>query len=444
MMRAIQLGLLAISLASTNLLAQNPKDVRNSTVVDVVKRVGPAVVNVSTATLVRNPYMEDAPNLFEWFFGAQPQQRGRKVQNSLGSGVIVDPEGYVLTNDHVIQAASEITITFQDGRQVPAKVVGADSLSDLAVLKLEGKGPWPYVPFGSSDGLLIGETAIAIGNPFGLNSTVTAGVISAVGRALNSPEDDEVHYTDFVQTDAANNPGNSGGALLNSLGELIGINTAIVARGQNLGFAIPIDRALRVFKQLVRHGRVRPIWTGLLVDQLTPRMADELGVELKQGVLVQKQFRDSPAVAADVRVEDVIVQVGGLKITSLADYETALARATPGQAISLTIHRGGKELVKSLIPINFPKERATAVAWNSLGIEVQGRRGGLEITKIRPNSYLARRRVPAGIGLLELNGREVGTIEQFSDAMADAVNRSSATMVVTDGRQRVRISVPMQ
>lgn len=424
-------------------LSQNPRDIRNSTVVQVVKRVGPAVVNVSTETVVRNPYADEMPDVFEWFFGQQPRGR-QQVQNSLGSGVIVDDEGYVLTNNHVIARASKITVTFSDGRQVAAKVVGADGVSDLAVLKLQGKGPWPAVRMGSSNDLMIGELAIAIGNPFGLQSTVTAGVISAVGRSLDSPEDGDVHYTDFIQTDAAINPGNSGGALINALGELIGVNSAIVAKGQNLGFAIPIDRARAVFQELVRFGRVRPIWTGLRVQELSADDARELGLKLSGGLLVRKVFGGSPASNAAIRVDDVITEVNGVKVRSLADFETGLAKTAVGGIATLRVLREGNESSRSLTLQAFPRERAQTFAWDSLGISVSTNRNLAIIDKVKRESYLGRRGLQPGWALLEFNGKELASANDFYDAVADAVDRRSVSMVIGNNREQYRITVPVK
>ncbi len=263
---AILLVSIALLGVIDGLAAGSGRATRRNAVVVAVEHVGPAIVNISTEVRIRNPYYGFG-DIFDWFRGFRP--RGdRYVENALGSGVIVDPDGYVLTNDHVVAQADRIIVTLADGRQIGARLVGSDRTSDLAVLRLEEDGPWPSVPMGRSDDLMIGETVIAIGNPFGLQNTVTVGVVSALGRTLESDRASGEAFSDFIQTDAAINPGNSGGALLNINGELIGINTQIVASGQNLGFAIPIDRARKVFDELVHYGRVRPMWTGLVVEEL--------------------------------------------------------------------------------------------------------------------------------------------------------------------------------
>ncbi|UCF66803.1 MAG: trypsin-like peptidase domain-containing protein [Acidobacteriota bacterium] len=328
---------------------------RRDAVVRAVENVGPAVVNISTEIIVRNPYY-DGFDVFEWFFGGAAPRRSR-VENSLGSGVIVDPAGFVLTNDHVVAAASRITVTLRDGRQVNAEVVGADSHSDLAVLKLAEPGPWPSVAMGRSDDLMIGETLIAIGNPFGLQNTVTVGVLSASRRTITGPDRERVPFADFLQTDAAINPGNSGGALLNIRGELVGINTQIVARAQNLGFAIPIDRARKVFQEIRRYGQVRPAWTGLVVEEIDSAQAHALGLGEARGLLVRKIFRGSPADEAGIELGDVVEQIGEQRVSSLPEYDTAIARVPFGTAVDVTLARDGRSVVRKLVVAAFPQQR---------------------------------------------------------------------------------------
>lgn len=428
-------------------MAQSPKDVRTTAVVQVVKKVGPAIVNVSTETIVENPYGGDFIDPFEFFFGGARRPSGRQmVPNSLGSGVIVDSDGYVLTNQHVVSRASKITLTLSDGRQMPAKLVGSDTVSDIAVLKLQGAGPWPAAAMGSSDDLMIGEPAIAIGNPFGLQNTVTAGVISAVGRSLDSPDDGEVHYTDFIQTDAAINPGNSGGALLNALGELVGINSAINPKAQNIGFAIPIDRARAVYREILRFGRVRSTWTGLRARELNPELAADNGLKVSRGLYVTFVAADGPAAQAGIKAGDIIVEAGGQKVASVADLDTVIAKTGTGSSLALKVIRGETETVRTLRVVPFPREKAPQFARDSLGMTVvDGRRGGAVIDKITPGSWWARNRVQGGqFAVLEINGKEVNSAKDFYDAIPDAADRAAVSMVITDGQRRYNVTVPVR
>src|SRR5881409_3037402 len=272
---------------------------RRSLVVQAVEKASPAVVNVSTEQVVErraSPFPFPQDPFFEEFFRDFVDPRPRRFKTtSLGSGVIVAADGTIVTNVHVIQRASRIQVTLIDQREFDAKLVGADADADIAVLRIKAGGDLPHIPFGTSADLMIGETVIAIGNPFGLSHTVTTGVVSAVGRSLR---DEDRTYTDFIQTDASINPGNSGGPLLNIKGELVGIDTAIYGKAQGIGFAIPVDRARRVMKDLVSYGEVRRVWVGLAVQDLTPNLAQHFGV--RRGVIVAEVEAKSPAADADL------------------------------------------------------------------------------------------------------------------------------------------------
>src|SRR2546427_7411591 len=241
---------------------------RRNLVVEAVEKASPAVVNVSTEQIVeqhRSPFPFPQDPFFEEFFRDFADPRPRRFKTtSLGSGVIVAADGTIMTNVHVIERASRVHVMLNDQREFDAPLVGADADADLAILRVKAGGDLPHIPFGTSADLMIGETVIAIGNPFGLSHTVTTGVVSAVGRSLR---DEDRTYTDFIQTDASINPGNSGGPLLNIRGELVGIDTAIYGKAQGIGFAIPVDRARRVMKDLVSYGEVRHAWIGLVVQE---------------------------------------------------------------------------------------------------------------------------------------------------------------------------------
>src|SRR5688500_3447845 len=279
---------------------------RRDPVVEVVQKTSPAVVYIGTVQLVdgfrtRNPFQE-------FYYGEREE---RRAVEGLGSGVIVDPAGLIVTNEHVIRGASEIHIVLADGRQVDAEVIGADADNDLAVLKVNVSGALPFAKVGISSDLMIGEKVIAIGSPFGLKKTVTAGVVSAINRSFKA---DGRTYNDFIQTDASINPGNSGGPLLNIDGDVIGINSAIFASAQGIGFAIPADKVKRIVAELTQFGKVRPAWVGIEVTPVTPELARRLGWDRNFGAIVSAVEAGSPAEGAGVQRGDIITLVGGSQI----------------------------------------------------------------------------------------------------------------------------------
>src|SRR2546428_4462544 len=293
---------------------------RRSLVVEAVEKASPAVVNVSTEQIVeqrRSPFPFPQDPFFEEFFRDFVDRRpGRFKTTSLGWGVIVAADGTIMTNVHVIERASRIQVMLIDKRELDAALVGADADADTAILRVKAVADLPHIPFGSSADLMIGETVIAIGNPFGLLHTVTTGVVSAVGRSLR---DEERTYTDFIQTDASINPSNSGGPILNIKGELVGINTAIYGKAQGIGFAIPVDRARRVMNDLVSYGEVRHVWVGLVVQDLNPELAQHFGV--RRGVIVAEIEPKSPAAEAALARGDAILKVDGHEVAARDEFE---------------------------------------------------------------------------------------------------------------------------
>jgi Do/DeqQ family serine protease len=309
--------------------------------VRVAEQVTPSVVNISTVSTGKSrgqpelfrpfgndPYFRD---FFERFFEGMPR---RRQQNSLGSGVVIDAGGLILTNNHVIKDADEITVKFANKQEGKGKVVGSDVKTDLAVIRVDTKTPLPVASLGNSDALRVGEWAVAIGNPFGLDHTLTVGVISATGRS----EVGIATYENFIQTDASINPGNSGGPLLNVRGEVIGINTAIVASGQGIGFAIPINLARKVMEDLVKKGKVTRGWLGVGIQPLTPELSKSFGVGA-EGVLVNQVMPKSPAEAAGLKVGDLILAIDGKPLKDPRDLQRAIAEAEIGKALTITILR---------------------------------------------------------------------------------------------------------
>src|SRR2546422_479122 len=306
----------------------------------VADRVTPAVVNVSTVP--RKQSAEETPERFREFFGEEFyerffRRRPREDTRASGSGVTVDPRGYILTNNHVIENAQDITVRLSDGRKFTAKLVGRDPKTDLAVLKVEAPSPLPAAELGDSDHLRVGQWAIAIGNPFGLDRTVTVGIISATARNRVGV----ATYENFIQTDASINPGNSGGPLLNLDGKVIGINTAIVAAGQGIGFAIPINQAREGMRQLIASGRVVRGWLGIAIQHITDELASSFGVREREGVLGADVMKGGPAETAGLRAGDVVVELNGTRIHEVPDLQRRVAGLAPGARVRVVVVRDG-------------------------------------------------------------------------------------------------------
>jgi serine protease DegS len=312
---------------------------------DAVQRAVPSVVNVFATKITRqepHPLLAliDDPRL-KPLFGDQISRPRYKRENSLGSGVIVDDNGYVLTNNHLIKGASEIQVVLGDGRNLPARIVGSDPETDIAVLQAAG-GKLPVASLGVSNELQVGDVVMAIGNPFGVGQTVTMGIVSATGRNVLGITD----FENFIQTDAAINPGNSGGALINAIGQVVGINTAIFTNSggsHGIGFAIPIQLAEEVMTQIVEHGRVIRGWLGISGQNLTPALAESLGIEFRDGILVSGVLEDGPGDRAGLKPGDLIIEIDRGPITSEQQLLRAIAGKAPGSPLSLTIERDGAE-----------------------------------------------------------------------------------------------------
>jgi serine protease Do/serine protease DegQ len=329
----------------------------------VADRVTPAVVNVSATPDKSAPTTGGGDERFREFFGDELyeryfKRRPREDARASGSGVIVDPKGYILTNNHVIENARDITVRLSDSRKFPARLVGRDPKTDLAVLKVEATAPLPVAELADSDRLRVGQWAIAIGNPFGLDRTVTVGIISATARNRVGV----TTYENFIQTDASINPGNSGGPLLNLDGKVIGINTAIVASGQGIGFSIPINEAKAVMGQLIARGRVVRGWLGIVIQDVTDELAGTFGVREREGVLVADVMKGGPAEGGGVRPGDVVIEFGGTKIREVPDLQRRVANVAPGQTVKLVVVRDSKPVPVTVTVGEMPTEEATPVA----------------------------------------------------------------------------------
>jgi serine protease Do len=308
---------------------------------------------------------DEMREFFERFFGVLPEgdaPGGGFTRRGTGSGFIIQPDGLVVTNHHVIAAADEIEVVLKDGRVYPAQVVGRDAYTDLALLKVTPEDPLPALPLGDSDQLAVGQWVVAIGSPYGLEQSVTVGIVSAKGRVIGSGP-----YDDFIQTDAAINPGNSGGPLVDLSGTLVGINTAIVAAGHGIGFAIPVNLAREVLAQLRSEGRVTRGWFGIAIQDLTPELGEYYGVRRKQGVLVTEVFADHPAHQAGVRLNDIILAVDGQPMNSVRSLTYAVAGLKVGQTVAVTVWREGAARDLTLVVARREAAAAEAVTEAAAG-----------------------------------------------------------------------------
>ncbi|MBI2178194.1 MAG: trypsin-like peptidase domain-containing protein [Candidatus Tectomicrobia bacterium] len=433
------------------------RDGRRTPIVQAIERAAPAVVNISALQLreVANPFSPYrnplAEEFFREFFGRVPSYR---PERSLGSGVIIRPDGYILTNEHVVARASEIRVSLAGRETLPARLVGADPENDLAVIKIGVREPLPHLPLGRSDDLMIGETVIAIGNPFGLTHTVTTGVVSALGRALDGGRGRGArHPADFIQTDASINPGNSGGPLLNLYGELIGINTAIFSNAQGIGFAIPIDRAHRIVSDLILFGKVRRSWVGMVVRDLVPRAASQLGFPRPRGAIAAEVLAGGPAQQAGIRPGDVLLSFGGREIGSREDYLNELAGYTVGSKVPLKLWRQGRATDAQVTLAPVPASLAEEIAWSWLGLragpigagEVQrfrlAARKGMVITQVLPGGPAENIGIRPGDVIRQVNAQDTPDADAFREALVRARELPRVQLLVQRRQQGYNVTL---
>ena len=393
---------------------------------DLSKQVTPAVVNISTTTTVRIP-----GNVFQQFFGpyyGDIPDREMK-QRSLGSGFIVEKDGYIITNNHVIDGASEIKVKLADGRESAAQVIGRDPKTDLALIKISTLlKDLPTLTLGDSDAIQVGDWVLAIGNPFGLEHTVTQGIISASGRVIGSGP-----YDNFLQTDAPINPGNSGGPLVNMKGEVVGINSAIVAAGQGIGFAIPSNTAKRIVAQLREKGKVVRGWIGVSIQTVTPGIATALGLKEARGVLVSDTVPGGPAEQGGLQKGDVIVSFDGKKINEPKDLPWIVAETPVGKEVAVNVIRDGKEMDLKLKIAEMTGQPAVSQVPGpgvGLGLTVDNlrpelrekyqikARSGVVILRVAPGSASDIAGLQAGDVILEINKQHVADLRQYGQIMA--------------------------
>ena len=397
------------------------------TLAPVLEKVRPAVVNIATKGYVsaqENPLLRDP--FFRFFFDIpdQPRQRQRQEQ-SLGSGVIVDAQkGYILTNNHVIDKADEITVTLVDGRNLTAKLVGADPEADIAVVQVPAEN-LTALPTADSDALRVGDFVLAIGNPFGLGQTVTSGIVSALGRTGLGIEG----YEDFIQTDASINPGNSGGALVNLRGELVGINTAILAPGGGnvgIGFAIPVNMARNIMGQLVSHGQVKRGQLGVIVQDLTPELANAFGIDMHKGAVIAEVLNGSAADKAGIKVGDIVTEIGGRAINSAADLRNRLGLLRVGEEVEIKVLRDGKPRT---LQARIGEAQLESVAGDSIynrlsgatfgeinqSSALYGKVEGIVVSEVQTNSPAWRAGLRKGDLIVSANRRKVTTLKELQD-----------------------------
>jgi len=403
--------------------------------VELAKKLKPAVVNISTAKTIapqkksgrmQSPYGTDPfQEFFERFFENGPQHPMK--QRSLGSGVIISDEGYVLTNYHVVSGADEIKVKLSGGREYKGELKGMDEKLDLALIKIEGKDHFPVATLGDSDKMQVGEWVMAIGNPFGLEQTVTAGIISATGRVIGSGP-----YDDFIQTDASINPGNSGGPLFNTQGEVIGINMAIVAGGQGIGFATPINMAKSVITQLREKGKVTRGWIGVAIQGVTPELAQSFGLEGEKGALVSDVMKNGPAEKAGIKTGDILLQYDQKEIRDVNQLPRMVAATPVGKKVPVLLLRNGKEISTTVTieQLQEKEEETTALAPDKLGMTVReltkeqaaqrgtGETTGVIVAEVKPGSIADEGGVVIGDVIKEINGTKITTIKDYEKAVS--------------------------
>ncbi|MEJ2696923.1 MAG: DegQ family serine endoprotease [Candidatus Sulfobium sp.] len=407
---------------------------------DIVRSVSPAVVNISSTKTVRrdvNPFFDDP--FFDFLNPFRDFKTPRKwKEQSLGSGVIVSSDGFILTNNHVVEHADEVAVTLSDNRSFKARIIGTDPKTDVAVIKINGRG-LPAVRWGDSDKLQVGEFVLAIGSPYGLNNTVTMGIISAVGRANVGIAD----YEDFIQTDAAINPGNSGGPLVNIEGEMIGINTAIFSRSggyQGIGFAVPSNMAHLVMKQLEKTGKVTRGWLGVTIQELTPELSGKFGADNSSGALVGDVMKGSPAERAGIRRGDIITEYDGRKVKDVGSLRNMVAESPVGATVPVMVMRGGKEYRLKVRIAELPAEVAEAAPAEGRGeysarglpglsvVELTGEIGkqlglgkgerGVVVVKVEPGSSSGEAGLRKGDVIQEIDRKKVTGLERYNEIVS--------------------------
>ncbi len=428
----------------------------------VLKPVLPAVVNIHSSTVVKQrqgqmPFFNDP--FFQQFFGNQfgLQNPGPQREESLGSGVILRSDGLILTNDHVINGASDIKVTLYNKKEYSAKVIGADKLDDIAVLKIDASG-LPVLPIGNSSDLKVGDIVFAIGEPFGLQGTATMGIVSATGRTSLGIEGPQ-GYEDFIQTDASINPGNSGGAMVDLHGDLVGINTAIETGGSGegnigIGFAIPINMARSVMDQIMAHGKVIRGYLGIYIKTLTPEYAKQFNFNGNGGVLVNDVSSDTPGAKAGLKRGDIVTELNGKPVTSADDLRLAISETSPGTVVHLTVWRSGQTLqvpvTLGTLPANTAQNNNNEQGQQGPGVmegvqvetvtpdiaqqlNLPANTHGVAVESVDPNSNAALAGIQRGDVIQEVNHKPVNNVEEYRGALSAAGNQPVLLLINHQG-----------
>jgi serine protease Do len=416
----------------------------SATFAKLAEAVKPAVINVTA------PRRAAASNPLEEFFGREGRGPFRGMpetppRRGLGSGFLIDPSGVALTNAHVVEGATEVEVTMLDGSKHKARVVGVDRKTDLAVIKLEGAKAFPHLTLGDSDETQVGDWVLAVGSPFGLQATVTSGIVSAKARQIGAGP-----YDDFLQTDAAINPGNSGGPLVNMRGEVIGINTAIVRGGSGIGFAIPANLARRISSELLATGTVTRGWLGVSLQPLTPELAESFGARDRKGALVSEVVPDSPAARAGLRAGDIVQEFNGRPVDDPGDLARAVGMARPGEDARLTVWRDRGARTITLQLGQQPGERAAA----RLGLDVRpvtpevakelglDRADGVVVASVEPDSPADRAGIRRGDVIREIDRKPVRNVAEFAEATSALTGDQPVTVRLQRGSSSLYVALP--
>ena len=437
--------------ARAEALRVNPVDLTTA-IADVAQKASPAVVHIEVTQRVQVPapvFPFEGDPFFRYFFGVPQRPRfDRRELRGIGSGMIIDAEGHILTNHHVVSGATKIMIKTASGEEFEAKIVGADAKTDLAVIKIQPPKDVVYLKLGDSDRLRVGEWVVAIGNPRGLEQTVTAGIISAKHRTGIM---DPASYQDFIQTDAAINPGNSGGPLLNLAGEVIGVNAAIVSESggfEGIGFAIPSNMAAAIVDALIMTGKVVRGWLGLALQEVTPSLAKNLNLKGPKGALVADVTKGGPAEKAGIRRGDVIVSLGGIAVESANDLRNRIAGSRVGKKVEVgLVRRGDRATVQSVVEAYKPSPQVAALELeNRLGIEVKevsilearkrrlNSREGVVISKVDPQGPAGKAGMEPGDIIYQMNNQAIRGLKDYNRTLEKIQPGEEALLLVRDWR----------
>ncbi len=430
---------------------------------EIVSAVSPAVVNISTTKVFKRdsePLFEDP--FFDFFRPFHDLRVPKKwKEQSLGSGVIVSVDGYIITNNHVVEKSDEIKVTLLDKRMFKGKIVGADPKTDIAIVKIDAAS-LPTIPWGDSEKLQVGEFVLAIGNPYGLSHTVTMGIISAVGRANVGIAD----YEDFIQTDAAINPGNSGGPLVNIMGELIGINTAIFSRTggyQGIGFAVPSNMVRPLMNQLIQKGKIIRGWLGVTIQEMTPEISQKFGLEKSKGALVSDVAKGSPAEKAGILRGDIILEFNGKEVKDVASLRNMVSQTKVGSDVTIKILRSGKEYIVRLVIAELPREVAevvpdqmpddseigalTGLTVMGLTKEIARQLGfskdekGVVVVKVEPASPADEAGIKKGDIIKEIDRKQINNLEDYNRVASTTKRSETVLLFVARGNKKFYVTL---